>query len=174
MSVLEIKIYQSSHQKIPTDADYVIVLGARVNGAVPSLSLQYRIDAAAQYLLKNEETIVIVSGGQGPDEDISEAEAMRRGLVAQGIEAERIILEDKSASTYENIIFSKKLIPSGLETGVLVSNDYHLYRAGLIAKKEGLKVSGFPAKTPKSALIKSHMREYLSITKQYVENLLKG
>lgn len=174
MAVLEMKIYQSSHQEIPTDADYVIVLGARVNGTVPSLSLQYRIDAAAQYLLKNEETIVIVSGGQGPDEDISEAEAMRKGLVAQGIEAERIILEDQSTSTYENIIFSKKLISRGLETGLLVSNDYHLYRAGLIAKKEGLVVTGLPAKTPKISLVKSHVREYLSITKHYLKNLLKG
>ena len=171
IAVLQMKIYQSSHQEVPTEADYVIVLGARVKGTIPSLSLQYRIDAAAQYLLKNEETIVIVSGGQGPDEDLSEAEAMRRGLVSQGIKAERILLEDQSTSTYENIAFSKKLIPSGLETGLLVSNDYHLYRAGLIAKKAGLKVTGLPAKTPKIALVKSLVREYLSITKHYLENL---
>lgn len=165
---LQIKMYQSSHQEIPAHADYMIVLGAKVNGTEPSLSLKNRIDAAAQYLLNHEKTIVIVSGGQGPDEDISEAEAMRKGLVAIGIDETRIILEDQSTSTYENMQFSKKLIPQGLETGLLVTNDYHLYRAGLMAKKEGLSVKGLPAKTPEAVILFSYAREYLAITKYYL------
>lgn len=174
LAFLQWKIYQSSHQEVPVQADYLMVLGARVKGTVPSLSLQYRIDAAARYLVEHEETIVIVSGGQGPDEDISEAEAMRRGLVALGIEEARIILEDQSTSTYENIIFSKKMIPSGLETGLLVTNDYHLYRAGRMAKKAGLVVTGLPAKTPKVVIVKSYVREYLAITKHYLEQVKNG
>ncbi len=171
IAYIHMKMYQSSHQEIPKQVDYIIVLGAKVNGATPSLSLQNRIDAAARFLANHEETIAIVSGGQGADEDISEAEVMRRGLVAQGIDEERVIIEDKSTSTYENIIFSKKLIPSHLQTGLLVTNDYHLYRASLIAKKEGLAITGLPAKTPGLAVVKSYVREYLAITKYYLENL---
>lgn len=165
------KIYQSSHQKPPKQADYMIVLGAKVMGTVPSLSLQYRIDTAARYLKEHEKTIVIVSGGQGVDEDISEAEVMRKGLVDTGIDEGRIIIEDQSTSTYENIIFSKKLIPSDLKTGLLVTNDYHLYRASMVARQEGLEVTGLPAKTPVISLVKSYVREYLAITKYYLENL---
>ena len=80
---------------------------------------------------------------------------MRRDLWHMGLMGERIIIEDKSTSTYENMIFSKKLIPSGLDTGLLVTNDYHLYRAVLLAKQEGLDVAGLPAKTPTVALVKS-------------------
>lgn len=174
IAFLHMKMYESSHQQIPKQVDYVIVLGAKVNGMNPSLSLQSRINTAARFLKEHEKTIVIVSGGQGPDEDISEAEAMRQGLVAHGIDVERIIIEDKSTSTYENMIFSKKLIPSGLDTGLLVTNDYHLYRAVLLAKQEGLDVTGLPAKTPTVALVKSYVREYLAISKWYVENLIRG
>ena len=154
--------------------DYVIVLGAKVKGTIPSLSLQNRIDEAARFLIEHEKTIVIVTGGQGADEDISEAKVMQQGLIAQGIDEERIILEGKSTSTYENIIFSKALIPSGLDTGLLVTNDYHLYRASLIARQEGLDVTGLPAKTPGVTVVKSYLREYLAITKFYLDNLVKG
>lgn len=171
IAFLHIKMYQSSHQRLPKHVDYVIILGAKVNGTVPSLSLQNRIDTAARYLLKHDKTMVIVSGGRGPDEDISEAEVIRQGLIVQGIDEGRIIIEDKSTSTYENIIFSKKLIPSGLNKGLLVTNDYHLYRASLIARQEGLDVTGLPAKTPIIALVKSYLREYLAITKFYLDSV---
>lgn len=168
IAFLQFKIYQASHEDIPQNADYVLILGARVKGTVPSLSLKYRMDAAAEYLRANEDAKAIVSGGQGSGEDISEAEAMRRGLVERGIEESRIILEDQSTSTYENITFSKKLIPKGNYTILLVSNDFHLYRAGLMADQEGLNTIGLPAKTPKVVVVKSHIREYLAITKFYI------
>lgn len=174
IAFLHMKMYQSSHQKLPKQVDYIIVLGAKVNGTIPSLSLQYRIDAAARYLINHEKTIVIVSGGQGADEDISEAEVMRQGLVDQGIDEGRIIVEDQSTSTYDNITFSKRLIPGGLDTGLLVTNDYHLYRASLIARQEGIDVTGLPAQTPGVAVVKSYVREYLAISKFYLENLIKG
>ena len=72
-------------QEVPNHADYIIILGARVKGDVPSLSLQYRIETAASYMMNNSETIAIASGGQGPGEDITEAEAIKRGLVEHGI-----------------------------------------------------------------------------------------
>ena len=169
--VLHMKIMESSHQPIPEDAGYLIVLGARVKGTVPSLSLQYRIDKAADYLKANGNTVAIVSGGRGPGEDISEAEAMKQGLIKLGIEEARIIMEDQSTSTKENIAFSKVLIPDPSSIGLIVSNDFHLYRAVKMAENEGLEMTGVPAKTPKVVLVKSYIREYLAITKYYLTQL---
>ncbi|MFK4389375.1 uncharacterized SAM-binding protein YcdF (DUF218 family) [Peribacillus frigoritolerans] len=98
-----------------------MILGARVKGSVPSLSLQYRIDKAAEYLSANKHTVVIVSGGKGPGEVISEAKAMQQGLIAQGIEEARIMMEDKSTTTHENIVFSKELIPDTAASGLIVA-----------------------------------------------------
>ena len=165
---LHMKIQESIHQQIPENADYLMILGARVKGSVPSLSLQYRIDKAAEYLSANKHTVVIVSGGKGPGEDISEAKAMQQGLIAQGIEEARIMMEDKSTTTHENIVFSKELIPDTATSGLIVSNDFHIYRAVEIAKKEGLDMKGLPAKTPKVSQLKSYTREYLAITKYYL------
>ncbi|MGE6378947.1 YdcF family protein [Peribacillus muralis] len=165
---LHMKIQEGKQQAIPEEADYLIILGARVKGTVPTLSLQYRIDKAAEYLKANEQTVAIVSGGKGPGEDISEAQAMQQGLIEQGIEEARIIKEDKSTTTYENIVFSKALIPDPAAPGVIVSNDFHIYRAVAIATKEGLNIKGIPAKTPKVAVPKSYIREYLAITKYYL------
>ena len=83
---------------------------------------------AAEYLKSHEKTIAIVSGGQGKGEDISEALAMKQGLMKQNIAEDRIIMEDKSTSTDENITFSKPLIPQ-YEKGMIVTNDFHMFRA---------------------------------------------
>ncbi|WP_059170691.1 YdcF family protein [Bacillus sp. FJAT-27445] len=165
---LQIKIYQHAKDRPGPGADYLIILGARVKGEIPSLALQERIDAAALYLRDNPETIAIASGGKGPGEDISEAAAIKRELVRQGIQESRIILEDKSTSTFENISFSKKLLPDGLDKGVLVTNAFHIYRAKMMARDNGLELVGLPAKTPSQAVVKSYAREYLAITKYYV------
>jgi uncharacterized SAM-binding protein YcdF (DUF218 family) len=170
---LHSKIRDHSNIEVPLHADYIIILGARVKGEIPSLALQYRIDAAANYMKKNEETIAIASGGQGPGEDITEAEAIKKGLLAHGIPDSKIVLEDKSTDTVENIRFSKKLIPNHLETGLIVTNDFHLYRATSIAKDQGLNLQGIPAKTPTVAIPKSYAREYLAITKYYLVTLFK-
>ena len=170
---LHSKIRDHSNIEVPLHADYIIILGARVKGEIPSLALQYRIDAAANYMKKNKETIAIASGGQGPGEDITEAEAIIKGLLVHGISSNRIILEDKSTDTVENIRFSKKLIPDLLETGLLVTNDYHLYRAKSIAKDQGLNLQGIPAETPTIAIPKSYLREYLAITKYYLVTFFK-
>ncbi len=131
--------------------DYLIVLGAGVNGTTPSLSLRNRLDAAFAYLQANPDTICIVSGGQGPGEQITEAACMYQDLTVHGIDPARIWMEDKSTSTGENIAFSLNLIEE--KTGSrptqagIVSSEYHLYRAGRIAAKEGLSAFGVPAKT---------------------------
>lgn len=172
-SYLQVKIMEHSKLKATEKVDYIIILGARVKGSVPSLALQNRIDTAAEYLKNNKGTIAIASGGKGKGEDISEAEAIKRGLVLQGITPSRIYLEDKSTDTVENIRLSKKLIPTNLKTGLIVTNDFHLYRAMMIAEDHGLQVASLPAKTPAIAIPKSYSREYLAITKYFLESILR-
>ncbi|OIK13670.1 YdcF family protein [Bacillus sp. MUM 13] len=165
---LQVKIYQASTEAVPKHASYLIVLGARVNGTIPSLALKNRIHTAARYLRENKDTMVIVSGGKGPGETISEAECMKRELTALGMEASRITMEDRSVSTYQNLAYSKKLLPDPKAEGIFVSNDFHIYRAGLMAEKQGLHTTGLPAKTPKVIILKTYLREYLAITKFYI------
>ncbi|CAH0206442.1 hypothetical protein SRABI96_02061 [Peribacillus sp. Bi96] len=81
-------------------------------------------------------------------------------------------MEDKSTTTYENIVFSKELIPDPTASEVIVSNDYHIYRVVEMANKEGLDIIGVPAMTPKVVLVKSYLREYLAITKYYLTELV--
>ncbi len=133
------------------DCDYVIVLGAGVNGTVPSLSLRERIDAAYDYLIAHPQAICVVSGGQGNNEDISEAECMFRELTAMGIQPERVWMEDQATSTRENLRFSLALIEQRTgnrpDSVGLISSEYHLFRAGLMARDEGVTATGIPAET---------------------------
>jgi len=124
---------------------YLILLGAGVNGTTPSASLQERIDAAAVYLQQHPQVQCILSGGQGDGEDISEAECMRRYLVEHGIAADRILLEDQSTSTKENLAFSKTVIEAdGGDASriAIISSAYHLYRAKRMASALGMDAIG--------------------------------
>ena len=126
-------------------APYVVVLGAAVYGETPSLSLENRVKRAIEYLEANPNAKVVVSGGQGEGENISEAECMRRYLEAHGIEADRILMEDHSTSTMENLTFSKAVIErdgGSAEKIVIVSSGYHLYRAKEMASSLGMDADG--------------------------------
>lgn len=151
-----------------TDCEYIIVLGCGVNGTVPSMLLRERIDAAYDYLTAHPDTVCVVSGGQGPGEDITEAACMFRELTDMGIEKDRIWLEDRSTSTEENLEFSLDLIEArtGSRPGHIgiVSGEYHLYRAGLMAASHGLTSSGIPATTAWLPLrINYHLREIAAV-----------
>lgn len=148
--------------------EYAIILGAKVNGVVPSLSLRYRLEAALHYAKEHPHVKLILSGGQGPDEDISEAEAMKRYLMENGIEENRLILETTSTSTYENILFSKKLLPSSVNSVTIITSDYHLARSREIARQLDLESDAVAAKTPKMVEWKLTTRERLAILKTSV------
>ncbi|NLW88665.1 MAG: YdcF family protein [Clostridiaceae bacterium] len=150
----------------PQNPATVIVLGCRVNGDTPSLALMRRIETAADYLLENPSLQVIVSGGQGPDEWITEAEAMKRVLIQKGVSEDRILLEDRSTSTLENLEFSKALIEkNGLGSSVvIISEGYHMYRALSIAKRVGLDAEGLAAPTVRWLLPTFWVREWFGIT----------
>ena len=150
------------------DADYLIVLGAGLRGERPSLVLRNRINAAAKYLMENPDSKVVVSGGQGADELISEAEAMRRGLVELGISESRIIMEDKSTSTNENLTFSKAYIPAGASV-VIVTNKFHVYRACHLARECGYtSVSGLGADNVRWLNPTNYLRECMAVFKDVV------
>lgn len=127
----------------------VIVLGCRVKGSIPSKALVKRCLVARDYMTKNKNAIAILSGGQGADEDISEAECMERILTSYGIEKERLIKEEKSTSTYENMLFSKQIINElNLSKSIAIAtSEYHMLRAKMYARKVGFVSSSLPAKS---------------------------
>lgn len=160
----------------PEKPSVIIVLGCRVNGTSPSPMLMQRINAACRVLEEHPETIAIASGGQGADEAVSEAECIKRVLVQRGIDESRIILEDKSTSTRENMAFSKRILEE-LESGgyelsevAVVSNEYHLMRARKIAKKQGMEVKCIPARTVRFYLPANWIREIFGNAYEIVFN----
>lgn len=142
---LEFLILSNAQTDRDAKRSYLIVLGASVQGDVPSLSLQHRLEGALDYLEQVPESIAVVSGGQGPGENISEAQCMHDWLVSHGIAEERILMEDRSTSTLENLKFSWDIIRSrgGKPDDIaVVSSGYHLYRAKTMARSLGLSVAG--------------------------------
>lgn len=124
---------------------YLIVLGASVHGDVPSLSLQHRLEGAFDYLSKYPDSTAIVSGGQGKEELISEAQCMKEWLEDAGIPEGRIIPEDKSTSTEENLKYSWEILKklgAGPDDVAILSSNYHLYRAKSMAKAIGMNPAG--------------------------------
>ncbi len=117
--------------------DYVVVLGAHVKGDVPSKALELRLKAALKYARENEDTILILSGGQGFGEDITEAKCMENYLIAHGISRERLVLEEKSTNTKENLKFSDELTGCSQKNTGILSNNFHVYRAVKLASKLG-------------------------------------
>lgn len=156
VAVTEVLILRAARGSGDTPVEYVVVLGAGIRGSTPSMILQSRIDRAYEYLTAHPDAICIASGGQGPDEDLSEAQCIFEHLTARGIDPERIWLEDKSTSTWENFQFTVNLIEEKTgsrpaKIGVLTS-EFHLYRAGMFAKECGIEAVGIPAKTPRFTL----------------------
>lgn len=170
--IVESLIYYYGHKKYLYSSDVIVILGARLYGSVPSPSLQARLDRGCGYLLDHEDALVVVTGGMGDGEDIPEAEAMKSYLLAKGIAEERILLEDESSNTYENIIFTKNVLKEHFpdfdfeHTKIgIVTNDYHVFRGVMMAKRFGLDAEGVPAKTPPTTLLKGYLREYFGVLK---------
>ncbi|EHU6444363.1 YdcF family protein [Listeria monocytogenes] len=161
-------MFSGTRTKPSDNADTVLILGAKVNGdpAEPAEVLKERLDAAVTYLNENPTMQVVVSGGQGEDESASEASVMEEYLVNKGITRSRIKIEDKSRRTEENIKYSKGKFNLGKT--VIVTSDYHMYRALMLAKRQGHDASGLPAKSQSVIKIKNMMRETLSITYAWV------
>ena len=128
----------------------LVVLGCQVNGTNPSQMLRIRLETAYNYLVANPDTKCVVSGGQGSNEGISEAQCMYNWLTEKGISADRIYMEDKSTNTDENIEFSKKIIEEENlnENLAIVTDGFHELRASIIAAKHGCSSGAVSAPTP--------------------------
>lgn len=159
--------------KIKENLDYIIVLGAHVNGVRLSKALLERTRRALEYLEKNPKTRAVLSGGQGEGETISEAEAMRRYLEDHGISRERLILEDRSTNTKENLDFSLALIGDLNAPIGVVTNHFHVFRGVAIGKKCGCKnIYPIPSRYRSWRLVIYIPREILAIIKDKIlENL---
>ena len=131
----EIQVVHYACRKDDRPVSAVIVLGAGVYGTTPSLSLRVRLEAALEYIVDKPDVPIVVSGGQGNGENITEAQCMRDWLVAHGVDEERIWMEERATSTKENIDFSRAVLQEhGIDTTgniAVVSADYHVYRASL-------------------------------------------
>ena len=148
--------------------EYIIVLGAHVQGTRLTLALLERIRRALQYLEENPETKAVLSGGQGEGEDISEAQAMCNYLVEHGIDRERLILEGRSTSTTENLKFSLEIIGLDHSVGV-VTNNFHVFRGTAIGKKCGCKeIYPIPSRYRSWRLLIYIPREILAIIKDKI------
>lgn len=168
LNLLLYQIYPRTYHQ-----DYLIVLGAGlINGDQVSKLLAARINRAIQYSNRQyqkgrKRPILIMSGGQGPDEKIPEALAMARFAQQRGIPAEQILLEDQSKNTYQNMLFSKRVATEDFGNSHFkarfFSNNYHIFRAGLLAKEVGLKANGVGAYTRLYYLPNAIIREFAGV-----------
>ena len=167
--VIELFIFLAFFSKYPSNLDYIIILGAKITEEGPSKALNQRLEEAILYLKENPNTNVIVSGGQGLDEPISEAVGMYFYLVENGISKERIIKEERSTNTNENLLYSKEYIDISKDTVGIVSNNYHIFRATQIAKKQNYnQVYGIPANTDIGVFVYNMVREFFGVMKEFI------
>lgn len=155
----------------PTDDHAtVVVLGCQVRGTQPSHMLRMRLDAAYDYLKEHPAAKCIVSGGQGQNEEISEAQCMYEYLTQKGIAAERIYQEDKSENTKENITFSQEIIQKeNLEPKMAIVTDwYHEMRAAIIAQRLGYSCGSVPADTPDYLTANFVTREIFAVAHEII------
>lgn len=159
------------HDDVSYDEDALIVLGSGIRGEKILPNLANRLDKAIEYCEKNERAVIVVSGGQGNQESISEAEAMKRYLVSKGIPADRIIKEDKSTSTYENFLYSSEILRERFEKTevAFVTNKFHVYRAERMAKSLGIHAAHLGAKVEWYTAPMNYLREILAVAKTLVK-----
>lgn len=160
----------SSYEAIK--ADYLIILGGGLNNDRITPTVQERLLAGIGYLEKYPEAKVIVSGGLGFRQTVTEAEAMGEYLIAEGISADRIISEDEATSTMENFNFSRKLLEKNgaLKDNrlVIVTNDFHMFRSKLLAGRNGFEPYGISCGTPLYIRANCYIREYFALIKSFL------
>ncbi len=161
-------------KKAEYNKDVLIVLGCAVRGDKVSLTLKYRLDAALEYLEHSPDTHIIVTGGKGNDENISEARAMKDYLVARGVDPGRITMEDKSTSTWENFKFTREILDQRFPdaSAAFVTTAFHVYRSGRVAVMNGIYADGYAAKDVWYAAPNNYMRESIAITLYKIQGLL--
>lgn len=171
--VVEGEIICNSRPDPVVEVNYLIILGAGLNGEQLSWTLWERMQKGLEFLEGHPKVKVVLSGGQGPGEEISEAEGMRRFLVDHGISDERILKEDQSTSTMENLRFSKELLirQSNFENServAVITNDFHIFRTKILARRNGISPVGIPSPTPWYLVPNVYLREYFAVVKSLI------
>lgn len=167
--IVEACIISNFWEKGEANLDYIIVLGAQVKENGPSAALKFRLDAAYDYLEKNENTLCIVSGGQGANEPYSEAQGMYDYLTAKGILPERILMEDRSVNTSQNIAFSAAFLDKEKAKVGIVTNNFHVFRGVHLAKHQGFQnVCGIAARSNVYFQPNNMVREFFGILKDFL------
>ncbi len=169
----EIPVLRAARSDGDTSAPWLVVCGAGVNGSEPSRSMTDRLERAAVWLDENPDGVAVLTGSRGPDEDLSEAEAMFRWLTARGVDPARLVLEERADSSYENIKNSLSLIgarggdPAGRVA--ILSSEYHLFRLGSMAEKLGCEPVLVAARTSRTSLFVNYaIREAFAVWKLWI------
>lgn len=169
--ILSVFMIRAANKKPQGTPQAVVVLGCKVRGTVPSLMLWRRIQAAYDALQAHPDAVCVVSGGKGDGEEISEAQCMSNELQKLGVSADRILLEDQSTSTSENLRFSKKILADTGITGelVIVTDGFHERRAQYLAKREGItETAAASAETAWYLLPTYWVREWFGLVHAFV------
>ena len=169
-------VLSGSYDQIKGNPRIMVILGCQVKPWGPSILLQDRLDKALEYLEDNPDLVVVVSGGQGPDEPVPEAQAMAEYLVEHGVSKEQIILEDQSYNTMQNLSRSVMLLDKlgydDQEGVVVVSNGFHLTRVRMLWARvcggdDNLSTLAAPSSHAPSRL-KMYIREPLALVKSFI------
>jgi len=172
-SIFCVLILGYASDNLPENPDLIIVLGCQVRGYNPSLLLKSRLVTAINILDKYPDSVCIVSGGQGPDEIIQESRVMKKYLEDNGIDGNRIFEEDKSSSSFENLIFSQKVIEENNlphENIIIITSEYHVPRAVLIAKRiyPDADIYAVKSTTQYAFFTAGIVREFFAYVKSYI------
>lgn len=169
--IIEGFVFSAIRQDLVGNPKYVVILGAGLKGNMPTQSLARRLITGVRYLKGHPEVMVVVSGGQGAGENTTEAQVMDRYLIEHGIARERIIEETESSNTFENLANTKEILDrregSGPHKIMIITSDYHLFRAKMLASRVGLIPNGIPARMPFLVRINYAVREYFAVVKSY-------
>lgn len=170
MLVMLCVIAAGSYVHVSLNPDAVIVMGGGIEGDRPQLLLQYRLDAAYDYLTAHPDIVCVVSGGEDSNSDRTEADVMKQYLVEKGIAAQRILMEDKSADSHENLAFSAEILKAnGIGNKVVIVTDrFHQYRSSLYAEHAGLESTPYCSGSPYLLQQSFWIREALAMLKYYL------
>ena len=170
--VIEAVIIGAAISKHKEKTDYLIILGAGLKEEIPSTALYQRLYASLEYIEMNPDVKIVVSGGRGPGETITEAVAMKRFLIKNGVAENQIIKEEKSTNTLENMKFTTEIL-NGLEKKenievTIVTNNFHMFRAEFLAQRQGLKAYGYPSPLHPMLVPTYFVREYLAVINSFI------
>ena len=169
-------VLHGSYDHVEGEPKIMVILGCQVKPWGPSILLQDRIDKAADYLQDHPDVIVVASGGQGPDEHMTEAQAIYDALVEQGIDESRILREDQSHNTVQNLHYSMELLEKNgydiEDDMIVVSNGFHLTRVRMLWERvcgtdDNLSTLAAPSSHVPSRL-KMYIREPIALVKSFI------